>query len=158
MCRIPIGPRIKTKGQHIENRRPAYAKSSGAGTQQVENRAARPRSGTSDAQPPRRSRNCSADNKGRPDRRPSLLVTPIRRSGDASLAAATGREHTGLLQQLGHFLLHAVSLGESSNAGLAQDFVLGHVGAGLGIVRRLHGVLRRLDVLLLRAHHLADGV
>ena len=66
--------------------------------------------------------------------------------------------YLGLLKQLGHFLLHAVGLGQGGDAGLAQDFVLGHVGGCGSIVGGLHRVLRRDDILLLRAEHLADCV
>jgi hypothetical protein len=43
-----------------------------------------------------------------------------------------------LLQQLGDFLLQAVGLGQSRDAGLGEDFILGQVGAGLGVVRSLN--------------------
>ena len=74
------------------------------------------------------------------------------------LATKTYRWGPQLLQQLGHFLLHAVGLRQRGNTGLAQNFVLGHVGGCRRIVSGLHRVLRRLHVLLLCAEHLADGV
>src|SRR5580704_13223145 len=64
----------------------------------------------------------------------------------------------GSLQQLGHFLLHAVGLGERRDARLAENLVLRHVRSCRRIVRGLDGVLCRHDVLLLRAHHLADRI
>lgn len=63
-----------------------------------------------------------------------------------------------LLQEFGHFLLHAVGLGQGCDAGLAKDFILGHVGCRGGVVGGLNSVLRGGQVFLLRAHDLADGV
>ncbi len=49
---------------------------------------------------------------------------PTQIWGRFSRRLKSGREHTGLLQQLRHFLLHAVGLRQGRNAGLAQNLVL----------------------------------
>ena len=64
----------------------------------------------------------------------------------------------GLLQELGHFLLHAVGLRQGGDAGLRENFVLGHVRRCGGIVSCLDRILRRNHVFLLSAHDLANGV
>ena len=97
---------------------------------------------------------------------PGASVSSIRRRRfDGSCAAGgwvtpqrpkPGRRSRWLLQQLEDCLLLRVGLGQSRDAGLAQDLVLGHVGAGLRVVGGLDCVLRRLHVFLLRAEHLAD--
>ena len=64
----------------------------------------------------------------------------------------------GLLQELGYFLLHAVGLRQGGDAGLTQDFVLGHVGGCRRIVGGLHRVLRRGHVFRLSIEYLADRI
>jgi hypothetical protein len=80
---------------------------------------------------------------------PEVGVTPPQRP-------KIGRRGPRLLQQLEDCLLLRVGLRQSRDAGLAQDLVLRHVGAGLRVVGSLHRVLRRLHVFLLRAEHVAD--
>jgi len=91
--------------------------------------------------------------EGRPDRTPfAACLDSHCIHSDATLAAEMG---SGLLQQLGYFLLDAVGLRQGGDTGLAQNFVLRYVGGCLRIVGRLHRVLGRHDVLLLGGQDLA---
>ena len=47
-----------------------------------------------------------------------------------------------LLEELEHFLLHAVGLGQSADAGLGENLVLGQIGSGLAVVGCGDGLLR----------------
>jgi len=77
------------------------------------------------------------------------FTLPRRRNYDAGISddSTPGEQRRlagdsfGLLQQLGHFLLYAVGLRQGGDAGLAQNFVLGHVGGCRRIVRGLYRVL-----------------
>src|SRR5271156_458715 len=86
-------------------------------------------------------------------------------SPDKSLAikrrgaeAPRWRKIAALLQQLRDFLLDAVGLRQGADAGLAQDLVLREVRGRLTVIRRLDGVLRRKNVLLLGRVNAGDRV
>ena len=111
-----------------------------AGRRFVKHRVEARPGGTSFSRCEQRALFPSRRQKRKGGRRDPLAAGPVPGfSGKWCNAAWTAES---LLQELGHFLLHAVGLRQGRDARLAQDLVLRHVRSRSGVVGGLHCVLR----------------